>query len=196
MLGRPSASKSARKTPSIIDGAGRADRHRSPRQADPRRSRKPDPTTTARSCRSACQAGRRCCRDQGRCRHRSRDEGKEGPRRRRPARHPRCRGRRHRPRRRRRAAACPRAPGEPQGDNHDQDAGIKIVLRAMEQPLRRSSPTPATSRAWSSGKVVEAPGNFGFNAATGEYGDMVEMGVWIRPRSPAPRCRTPPPSPA
>ncbi|NMG48862.1 chaperonin GroEL [Azoarcus communis] len=63
------------------------------------------------------------------------------------------------------------------GDNHDQDAGIKIVLRAMEQPLREIVANAGDEPSVVVNKVVEGSGNFGYNAATGEYGDMVEMGV-------------------
>ncbi|AMO37324.1 MULTISPECIES: chaperonin GroEL [Thauera] len=63
------------------------------------------------------------------------------------------------------------------GDNHDQDAGIKIVLRAMEQPLREIVANAGDEASVVVNKVVEGSGNFGYNAATGEYGDMVEMGV-------------------
>ena len=69
------------------------------------------------------------------------------------------------------------ALGELKGDNHDQDAGIKIVLRAMEQPLREIVANAGDEPSVVVNKVVEGSGNFGFNAATGEYGDMVEMGV-------------------
>ena len=63
------------------------------------------------------------------------------------------------------------------GDNHDQDAGIKIVLRAMEQPLREIVANAGDEPSVVVNKVNEGSGNYGFNAATGEYGDMVEMGV-------------------
>jgi len=69
------------------------------------------------------------------------------------------------------------ALGELKGDNHDQDAGIKIVLRAMEQPLREIVANAGDEPSVVVNKVVEGSGNYGFNAATGEYGDMVEMGV-------------------
>jgi chaperonin GroEL len=69
------------------------------------------------------------------------------------------------------------ALGELKGDNHDQDAGIKIVLRAMEQPLREIVANAGDEPSVVVNKVVEGTGNYGFNAATGEYGDMVEMGV-------------------
>jgi chaperonin GroEL len=63
------------------------------------------------------------------------------------------------------------------GDNHDQDAGIKIVLRAIEEPLRQIAANAGDEPSVVVNKVVEAKGNVGYNAATGEYGDLVEMGV-------------------
>ena len=63
------------------------------------------------------------------------------------------------------------------GDNHDQDAGIKIVLRAMEQPLREIVANAGDEPSVVVNEVVKGKGNFGFNAANGTYGDMVEMGV-------------------
>ncbi len=63
------------------------------------------------------------------------------------------------------------------GDNPDQEAGIKIVLRAIEEPLRQIVQNAGDEPSVVVNKVVEGKGNFGFNAATGQYGDMVEMGV-------------------
>ncbi|MEO8303782.1 MAG: TCP-1/cpn60 chaperonin family protein, partial [Betaproteobacteria bacterium] len=63
------------------------------------------------------------------------------------------------------------------GDNHDQDAGIKIVLRALEEPLRQIVNNAGDDPGVVLNKVVEGKGNYGFNAQTGEYGDLVEMGV-------------------
>ncbi|MDR2690297.1 MAG: chaperonin GroEL [Azoarcus sp.] len=63
------------------------------------------------------------------------------------------------------------------GDNHDQDAGIKIVLRALEQPLREIVANAGDEPSVVVNKVLEGKGNYGYNAATGEYGDMVEQGV-------------------
>jgi chaperonin GroEL len=63
------------------------------------------------------------------------------------------------------------------GDNPDQDAGIKIVLRAIEEPLRQIVANAGEEASVVLNKVVEGKGNYGFNAATGTYGDMVEMGV-------------------
>ena len=63
------------------------------------------------------------------------------------------------------------------GANPDQDAGIKIVLRAIEEPLRMIVQNAGDEPSVVVNRVVEGKGNYGFNAATGEYGDMVEMGV-------------------
>ncbi len=63
------------------------------------------------------------------------------------------------------------------GDNHDQDAGIKIVLRAIEEPLRQIVINCGEEASVVVNKVMEGAGNFGYNAATNVYGDMVEMGV-------------------
>jgi chaperonin GroEL len=63
------------------------------------------------------------------------------------------------------------------GDNPDQEAGIKIVLRALEEPMRQIVQNAGDEPSVVVNKVVEGKGNFGFNAATGEYGDLVAMGV-------------------
>ena len=63
------------------------------------------------------------------------------------------------------------------GDNADQDAGIKIVLRALEEPMRQIVANSGDEPSVVVNKVVEKNGNFGFNAQTGEYGDLVAMGV-------------------
>jgi chaperonin GroEL len=63
------------------------------------------------------------------------------------------------------------------GDNHDQDAGITIVLRAMEAPLRAIVFNAGEEPAVVISKVLEGTGNYGYNAATGVYADMLEMGV-------------------
>jgi chaperonin GroEL len=63
------------------------------------------------------------------------------------------------------------------GDNHDQDAGIKIVLRALEEPMRMIVANAGDEPSVVVNKVAEGKGNYGFNAQTGQYGDLVEMGV-------------------
>ncbi|OZB73286.1 MAG: chaperonin GroL [Thiomonas sp. 14-64-326] len=69
------------------------------------------------------------------------------------------------------------AVGEIKGDNHDQEAGIKIVLRAIEQPLREIVANSGGEPSVVINKVLEGKGNFGFNAANDTYGDMLEMGI-------------------
>ncbi|HEY3178247.1 MAG TPA: chaperonin GroEL [Casimicrobiaceae bacterium] len=63
------------------------------------------------------------------------------------------------------------------GDNPDQEAGIKIVLRALEEPTRQIVANAGEEPSVVVNKIVEGKGNFGFNAQTAEYGDLVEMGV-------------------
>jgi len=63
------------------------------------------------------------------------------------------------------------------GDNTDQDAGVQIVLRALEEPLRQIVRNGGGEPAVVVQKVIDGAGNFGFNAASGEYGDLVKMGV-------------------
>jgi chaperonin GroEL len=63
------------------------------------------------------------------------------------------------------------------GDNHDQEAGIKIVLRALEEPLRWIVANAGDEPSVVLNKVVEGKGNFGYNAQTAQYGDLMEMGV-------------------
>ncbi|KVS41174.1 chaperonin GroEL [Burkholderia ubonensis] len=63
------------------------------------------------------------------------------------------------------------------GANSDQDAGVHIVLRALEAPLRVIASNAGDEPSVVIAKVLEGKGNFGYNAATGEYGDLVEAGV-------------------
>ncbi len=67
--------------------------------------------------------------------------------------------------------------GSLKGANHDQDVGIQIARRAMEEPLRQIVGNTGEEPSVVLNKVKESKGNFGWNAATGEYGDMVEMGI-------------------
>jgi chaperonin GroEL len=69
------------------------------------------------------------------------------------------------------------AAGTIKGDNHDQDAGIKIVLRAVEQPLREIVANAGGEPSVVINKVLAGKGNYGFNAANDTYGDMIEMGI-------------------
>ncbi|MBB6243382.1 MULTISPECIES: chaperonin GroEL [unclassified Rhodanobacter] len=63
------------------------------------------------------------------------------------------------------------------GDNPDQDLGIAITRRALESPLRAIVANAGEEPSVVVQRVKEGKGNFGYNAATGEYGDMVEMGI-------------------
>ena len=63
------------------------------------------------------------------------------------------------------------------GDNADQEAGIRIVARALEEPLRQIVRNAGVEPAVVLERVANGEGNFGYNAASGEYGDMVAMGV-------------------
>jgi len=62
-------------------------------------------------------------------------------------------------------------------DNEDQAAGVKIVVRALEQPMREIARNAGDEPSVVVNKVTEGKGNFGYNAQTGEYGDLVAMGV-------------------
>jgi chaperonin GroEL len=67
--------------------------------------------------------------------------------------------------------------GELKGDNHDQDMGIKLARRAMEEPLRQIATNAGAEASVVLNEVAAGKGNFGYNAANGEYGDMIEMGI-------------------
>ena len=66
---------------------------------------------------------------------------------------------------------------ELKGDNHDQDIGIAIARRSMEEPLRQIVTNAGEEASVVLNKVRDGSGNFGYNAATGEYGDMIDMGI-------------------
>jgi len=63
------------------------------------------------------------------------------------------------------------------GDNHDQDMGVQILLRAADEPLRQIVANAGQDGSVVLNKVREGKGNFGYNAQTGEYGDLIEMGI-------------------
>jgi chaperonin GroEL len=69
------------------------------------------------------------------------------------------------------------AIGKMKGSNEDQEAGIKIVLRALEEPLRIIVDNAGAEPSVVLNKVLEGKGNYGFNAQTEEYGDLVQQGV-------------------
>ena len=72
---------------------------------------------------------------------------------------------------------CREAVAKIKGDNADQEAGIKIVLRALEEPLRIIVDNAGAEASVVVNKVTEGKGNYGYNAQTGEYGDLVATGV-------------------
>ncbi|MCO7533847.1 chaperonin GroEL [Pseudomonas asiatica] len=63
------------------------------------------------------------------------------------------------------------------GDNEDQNVGIALLRRAVEAPLRQITANAGDEPSVVADKVKQGSGNFGYNAATGEYGDMIEMGI-------------------
>ncbi|PWW48512.1 chaperonin GroEL [Melaminivora alkalimesophila] len=69
------------------------------------------------------------------------------------------------------------AIGDLKGDNAEQDAGIKLVLKAIEAPLREIVANGGGEPSVVVNKVLEGQGNYGFNAANDTYGDMLEMGI-------------------
>ena len=70
-----------------------------------------------------------------------------------------------------------KAVAQLKGDNEEQTAGIKIVLRAMEEPMRQIVGNAGLEPSVVVNAVANGEGNYGFNAQTSEYGDMVAMGV-------------------
>ncbi|MDM8558512.1 chaperonin GroEL [Candidatus Parabeggiatoa sp. HSG14] len=66
---------------------------------------------------------------------------------------------------------------ETKGDNTDQDTGIKIAIRAMEEPLRQIVTNAGKEASVILNEVSKGTGNYGYNAATEEFGDLVEMGI-------------------
>jgi chaperonin GroEL len=67
--------------------------------------------------------------------------------------------------------------GTLKGDNEDQTHGIKLLLRAMEAPMRQIAANAGAEASVVTNAVKNGEGNFGFNAANDTYGDMIEMGI-------------------
>jgi chaperonin GroEL len=63
------------------------------------------------------------------------------------------------------------------GDNHDQTIGVDITRRALEEPIRQIVANAGDEASVVTNNVEEGKGNYGYNAASGEYGDMIEMGI-------------------
>ena len=64
-----------------------------------------------------------------------------------------------------------------EGDNDDQNVGINILKKALEEPLRQIVSNSGNDASVVLNEVANGKGNYGYNAATGEYGDLVEMGI-------------------
>ncbi len=163
----------------IIDGAGKKADIKARVEPDPPAGRGGDLRLRQGEAAGARrEALRRRGRDQGRCGDRDRDEGEEGPRRGRVARHP-CGGRRGRGAGRRRRSD-PRAESRARSSRAPtriSSVGIKILSRAIEEPLRQIVDNAGEDAAVVLNKVKEGKGNFGYNAQSGEYGDLIEMGI-------------------
>ncbi|MCZ6686679.1 MAG: chaperonin GroEL, partial [Gammaproteobacteria bacterium] len=69
------------------------------------------------------------------------------------------------------------AIGKLKGENPDQDMGINIMRRAVEEPLRQIVANAGEEASVVLQKVAEGKGDFGYNAANGEFGNMIEMGI-------------------
>jgi chaperonin GroEL len=67
--------------------------------------------------------------------------------------------------------------GTIKGDNPDQEAGIKLILRAIEEPIRIIVQHAGDEPSVVVAAVLAGKGNYGFNAQNGQYGDMIEMGI-------------------
>ena len=73
--------------------------------------------------------------------------------------------------------AAAKVAGSLKGDNEEQNVGIKLALRAMEAPLRQIVSNAGEEASVVASAVKNGEGNFGYNAATEQYGDMIEMGI-------------------
>ena len=69
------------------------------------------------------------------------------------------------------------ATSQVKGKTEDQQTGVSILLRSLEEPLRQIVTNSGDEASVVLNRVAEGEGNFGYNAATGEFGDMIEMGI-------------------
>ena len=180
MLGRAKRVLIEKENTTIIDGAGEQGQHRRPHRADQGPDRGDDLRLRPREAAGAAgQARRRGRRHPRRRQHRGRGEGAQGPGRRRHARDQgcgrgRCRGR---------AAAlrcCSRAEvlAGLNPANNDQKVGIDIVRRAIQSPVRQIAENSGVEGSIVVGKLTDKNDpNFGFDAQSGEYKDMVAAGI-------------------
>ena len=74
-----------------------------------------------------------------------------------------------------------------EGDNEEQNVGIRVALRAMESPIRQITKNAGDEESVVANNVRAGEGNYGYNAATGEYGDMIAMGI-LDPTKSNPFC--------
>ena len=72
---------------------------------------------------------------------------------------------------------CIAAVNKVEGANNDQDQGVAIISRSLEEPLRQIVANAGEEGSVVLNKVAENQGNYGYNAATGEYGDVIAMGI-------------------
>ena len=154
-------------------------RHQGPHRADPARAGEVDQRLRqGKAERAHRQAVRRRGQDQRRRRDRERNEGKEGARRGRHARHPGRRPGRHSARRRRGPAAGLDRPQAGKDLTHDEEVGYNIVVRACRSPLTQIAENAGEDGDVVANKVLEnKDANYGYNARLDRYCDMVKEGI-------------------
>ena len=176
-LGRARRVVVAKDKTTIVDGAGDARGHQGPHQPDQGRGREHRLRLRPREAPGAPrQALRRRRRREGRRGHRDGDEGEEAPRRGRAAGHPRRPRGGHRAGRRRRAARGDRGDRPRRLDDDDEKTGARIILRALEEPLRQIAENAGLEGSVVVNEVRKSENGNGLNAATGEYVDLVARG--------------------
>ena len=177
-LGRARRVVVAKDTTTIVDGGGESRGHQGPHQPDQERDREHRLGLRSREAAGeAREARRRRGGREGRCRHRDRDEGEEAPRRGRAAGHPRRPRGGHRAGRRRGAAREPRTPIKVDALEGDEQTGARIVLRALEEPVRQLAHNAGLEGSVVVNDVRKAKKGHGLNADTGEIVDLVAAGV-------------------
>ena len=169
----------AKDTTTIIDGAGDAEAIKGRIKQIKSRDREHRLRLRPREAPGAArEAGRRRRGRQGRRGHRDRDEGAQAPRRGRAAGDPRGARGGHRAGRRSRAAERHRGGRRSTAyEDPDERTGAQIVLRTLEEPLRQIAENAGVEGSVVVAKVREMKPGEGFNAATGEYTDLVKAGV-------------------
>ena len=179
-LGRAKRVEVGKEDTTLIGGAGDAGGHPGAHRQHPQGARGGHQRLRPRKARRAHRqaVGRRGA-DQGRRGHRDRAEGTQDPRRRRPARHARGGRGGHRAGRRRRAAARAARARRPDGATLDEDSGIRLVARALEEPLRRIVDQRGR-RAFGGaepGRRVDRTAPSATTRPRASYGDLLQMGV-------------------